>query len=79
MLDAHQSAVNLQDLWTILTTYVDNAAKRLAYTSDDQALLDFVLDFKSVITQWDEVKGNTTYLLRTFEQALDEFSNQHSK
>lgn len=79
MLDAHQSAVNLRDLWTMLATYVDNAARRLADISDDQTLLDFVLEFKSVITPWEEMKGITTHLLLTFEQALDEFSNQQSK
>jgi len=79
MLDAHQSAVNLQDLWTILAKYVDNAATRLADISDDQTLLDFVLEFKSVVTPWEEIKGITTHLLLTFEQALDEFSNQQSK
>ena len=79
MLDAHQSAVNLQDLWTMLAKYVDNAATRLADISDDQTLLDFVLEFKSVITPWEEIKGITTHLLLTFEQALDEFSNQQSK
>ncbi|WP_439894767.1 alpha-xenorhabdolysin family binary toxin subunit A [Pseudomonas syringae] len=79
MLDAHQSAVNLQDLWTMLAKYVDNAATRLADISDDQTLLDFVLEFKSVVTPWEEIKGITTHLLLTFEQALDEFSNQQSK
>ncbi|MEE4571494.1 alpha-xenorhabdolysin family binary toxin subunit A [Pseudomonas alliivorans] len=79
MLDAHQSAVNLQDLWTMLAKYVDNAARRLADISDDQTLLDFVLEFKSVVTPWEEIKGITTHLLLTFEQALDEFSNQQSK
>ena len=79
MLDAHQSAVNLQDLWTMLAKYVDNAATRLADISDDQTLLDFVLEFKSVVTPWEEIKGITTHLLMTFEQALDEFSNQQSK
>ncbi|WP_122433495.1 alpha-xenorhabdolysin family binary toxin subunit A [Pseudomonas viridiflava] len=79
MLDAHQSAVNLQDLWTMLAKYVDNAATRLADISDDQTLLDFVLEFKSVVTPWEEIKGITTHLLSTFEQALDEFSNQQSK
>ncbi|WP_122754769.1 alpha-xenorhabdolysin family binary toxin subunit A [Pseudomonas viridiflava] len=79
MLDAHQSAVNLQDLWTMLGKYVDNAATRLADISDDQTLLDFVLEFKSVVTPWEEIKGITTHLLLTFEQALDEFSNQQSK
>lgn len=79
MLDAHQSAVNLQDLWTMLAKYIDNAARRLADISDDQTLLDFVLEFKSVVTPWEEIKGITTHLLLTFEQALDEFSNQQSK
>ncbi|MEE4129591.1 alpha-xenorhabdolysin family binary toxin subunit A [Pseudomonas viridiflava] len=79
MLDAHQSAVNLQDLWTMLAKYVDNAATRLADISDDQTLLDFVLEFKSVVTPWEEITGITTHLLLTFEQALDEFSNQQSK
>ncbi len=79
MLDAHQSAVNLQDLWTMLAKYVYNAATRLADISDDQTLLDFVLEFKSVVTPWEEIKGITTHLLLTFEQALDEFSNQQSK
>lgn len=79
MLDAYQSAVNLQDLWTMLAKYVDNAARRLADISDDQTLLDFVLEFKSVVTPWEEIKGITTHLLLTFEQALDEFSNQQSK
>ncbi|WP_122859188.1 alpha-xenorhabdolysin family binary toxin subunit A, partial [Pseudomonas viridiflava] len=79
MLDAHQSAVNLQDLWTMLAKYVDNAARRLADISDDQTLLDFVLEFKSVVTPWEEIKGITTHLLLTFEHALDEFSNQQSK
>ncbi|WP_164672360.1 alpha-xenorhabdolysin family binary toxin subunit A [Pseudomonas viridiflava] len=79
MLDAHQSAVNLQDIWTILAKYVDNAATRLADISNDQTLLDFVLEFKGFVTPWEEIKGITTHLLMTFEQALDEFSNQQSK
>ncbi|WP_439884671.1 alpha-xenorhabdolysin family binary toxin subunit A [Pseudomonas syringae] len=79
MMDAYKSSVNLQDIWTILAKYVDNAATRLADISDDQTLLDFVLEFKSVVTPWEEIKGITTHLLLTFEQALDEFSNQQSK
>ncbi|MCD5984612.1 MULTISPECIES: alpha-xenorhabdolysin family binary toxin subunit A [Pseudomonas] len=79
MLDAHKSAVTLRDLWTILAKYVSTAAQRLADISDDQNLLDFALEFGGVIKPWEEMKSITTHLLLTFEQALDEFSNQHSK
>ncbi|WP_081332492.1 alpha-xenorhabdolysin family binary toxin subunit A [Pseudomonas viridiflava] len=79
MLDAHQSAVNLRDLWTMLATYIMTAARQLATINDHQTLMDFVFDFKKVVTPWEEIKGVTTHLLLTFEQALDEFSNQQHK
>ncbi|WP_148193733.1 alpha-xenorhabdolysin family binary toxin subunit A [Pseudomonas syringae] len=76
MMDAHQSATNLKDLWTLLAAYIDSSADELAAISDDQALLIFAIRFQAVVTPWLEIKSMTAQLLKLFESALDQFQHE---
>ncbi|MCF5470094.1 alpha-xenorhabdolysin family binary toxin subunit A [Pseudomonas syringae] len=76
MLDAHQSATNLKDLWALLAAYIESSAHELSEIKDDQALLIFSLQFQGVVTPWLEIKGMTTQLLKLFESALDQFQRE---
>ncbi len=79
MLDAHQSATNLQDLWALLVNYIASSADGLAQIRDDQALLTFALQFRSIVTPWTDIKGITAQLLTLFESAVNQFLNEQSK
>ncbi|RRV07029.1 binary cytotoxin component [Pseudomonas sp. v388] len=73
LIDAHQSATNLQDLWAMMTTCIKNSADDLANISDSQSLLMFALQFRSVIRPWHTIQGYTTRLLQIFQSALDQY------
>ncbi|GGJ29236.1 alpha-xenorhabdolysin family binary toxin subunit A [Pseudomonas avellanae] len=76
MMDAHQSATHLKDLWTMLAAYIDSSANELAAITDDQALMIFALQFQGVVTPWLEIRGMTTQLLKIFDSALDQFQRE---
>ncbi len=79
MLDAHQSATNLQDLWSMLASYINESARVLTSITDDQALLIFALHFRGVITPWKEIHGITQPLLKLFNDALDQYRSEQNR
>ncbi|OSN85690.1 hypothetical protein BV352_00956 [Pseudomonas syringae pv. actinidiae] len=76
MMDAHQSATHLKDLWTMLAAYIDRSASELSAITDDQKLMIFALQFQGVVTPWLEIRGMTTQLLKIFDSALDQFQRE---
>jgi hypothetical protein len=73
MEDAVESATNLQDLWALMANYIESSAKDLEKITDNQVLLQFALNFRSVINPWADIKGVTERLLKIFEDALEQF------
>lgn len=76
MLDAHRSAVNLRDIWMMLSEYIQAAANELETIEDNQSLLTFALKFSNVVTPWNDINGFTNKLLAVFNSALEQFNNQ---
>ncbi|KPB57768.1 hypothetical protein AC512_0212 [Pseudomonas savastanoi pv. phaseolicola] len=76
MMDAHQSATHLKDLWTMLAAYIDRSASELSAITTDQALMIFAMQFQGVVTPWREIRGMANQLLKIFDSALDQFQRE---
>lgn len=76
MHDAHRSAVNLRDIWMMLSEYIQAAASELETIEDNQSLLTFALKFSNVVQPWNDINGFTNKLLGVFNSALEQFNNQ---
>ncbi|QXW44021.1 alpha-xenorhabdolysin family binary toxin subunit A [Pseudomonas amygdali] len=76
MMDAHQSATHLKDLWTMLAAYIDRSASELSAITTDQALMIFAMQFHGVVTPWREIRGMANQLLKIFDSALDQFQRE---
>ncbi|RMM58425.1 hypothetical protein ALQ74_01398 [Pseudomonas savastanoi pv. glycinea] len=76
MMDAHQSATHLKDLWTMLAAYIDRSASEISAITTDQALMIFAMQFQGVVTPWREIRGMANQLLKIFDSALDQFQRE---
>ncbi|RMQ44291.1 hypothetical protein ALP86_00052 [Pseudomonas amygdali pv. mori] len=76
MMDAHQSATHLKDLWTMLAAYIDRSASELSAITTDQALMIFAMQFQGVVTPWREIRGMANQLLKIFDSALDQLQRE---
>lgn len=76
MHDAYRSAVNLRDIWMMLSRYIEESANELETIEDNQSLLTFALKFSNVVQPWNDIHGFTNELLTIFNDALKQFNNQ---
>ncbi|CAM3486126.1 binary cytotoxin component [Pseudomonas floridensis] len=79
MLDAHQSATNLQDLWGLMRSFIEQSATAMALIKSDQELLIFALNFRGVVNPWEHIHGITAPLLKLFNDALDQYRLEQTK
>lgn len=73
LLDAEQSLMHLDFLWTDIVTRIDTSVEKWNKVKDSDMLLSFVTDLEGIVNPWKEVGNMSTELVKVFDQAYKEF------
>ncbi|MDX7987454.1 XaxA [Xenorhabdus sp. 12] len=78
MLDAEVALNHLDFMWSTMLTQITTSKERFEEINDALKLTSFVATFKQVISPWEEVKGSSSQLIKTFDEALAEYRKLYS-
>lgn len=79
IIDADIATKNLVAVWNNIGLYIEASSNAVDAITDELKLFRFMIEFRMVITPWNDIKDDTRELLEVFKQADDEFRIEYEQ